>query len=229
MRFEMLPIGVVQSPYETKFGVPKQATITARDDTRTADGKLQFFPPYHKCITSLEGFDYIWVITLMHLNSGFKSLIKPMPVADAERQPPKEVGLFASRAPHRPNPIALSALRVMSVNVDEGWIEVRGLDLLNDTPILDVKPYIPAFDSFPEARAGWMDMIRSDANEARLKGYQTIHSKRGARASRAGERLRRQQLEANNNTNTTNNSTNTNSNCNNGEKQTTEPTSTELQ
>jgi hypothetical protein len=62
---------------------------------------------------------------------------------------------------------------------------VEGLDLLNDTPVLDLKPYIPAFDAFPEARAGWMDAIRGNATESRLRGYQSISSSRGARALRA--------------------------------------------
>ena len=90
--------------------------------------------------------------------------------------------LFDS-APHRPNPIALSALSVVSVDSKRGIIEVNGLDLLDGTPVLDIKPYVPAFDSFPSARAGWMDEISTDTELARVSGYQTIVSSRGARYS----------------------------------------------
>ena len=122
-------------------------------------------------------------LSLMHLNSGFKTKIKPQPRQLAgDIQVPAEVGLFSCRAPHRPNPIAISALEVVSVDVSNGILEVCGLDLLNDTPILDIKPYIPpAFDSFPGARAGWMDAIFESPLEAREKGYQSITSSRGRR------------------------------------------------
>ena len=111
------------------------------------------------------------------------------------------VGLFSSRAPHRPNPIALSALKLTSnlislffksiLNLNTKWthifyhknleidtnlgiIYVNGLDLLDETPILDIKPYVPAFDSFPGAKAGWMDDINHDPLSARNNGYQTF-------------------------------------------------------
>lgn len=169
-RWDVRAIGAVRSPYVNKVQVPKQATITARNDTLPADGELIIFEEFRECLSDLDGFDYLWAITLMHVNSGFKARIRPMPVADAERKPPALVGLFTSRAPHRPNPIAISALKILAVNVTSGVVSVRGLDLLDDTPILDIKPYVPAFDAFPEARAGWMDMIRSNITEARLKG-----------------------------------------------------------
>ena len=201
--FGVKPIGLVRSPYIKRFGTPKQATIENKNGIREC-GSIEIFPEYRQCVDQLERFDLIWAITLMHLNSGFKSKIKPMPnptLSDStlssdssENDSPTsnsnslsssstsgslEVGLFCSRAPHRPNPIALSALRVVSVNISTGIIEVDGLDLLHNTPVLDIKPYVPAFDSFPEARAGWMDDITSSQADARKLGYQEIHSKRG--------------------------------------------------
>jgi tRNA-Thr(GGU) m(6)t(6)A37 methyltransferase TsaA len=148
LRWEIKPIGYIESPYENKHGTPKQATIS-RNDTIKSYGKIILFDEYKDCISDLDGFDYIWVLSLMHLNLGFKKKIRPQPTADAENTTPQEVGLFSSRAPHRPNPIALSALQIVNVDVQNGIIEVYGLDLLNDTPILDIKPYIPAFDAFP--------------------------------------------------------------------------------
>ena len=139
----------------------------------------------------------MWVVTLLHLNRGYKARIMPRPHnlprsedVFAAAGVPRSVGLFSSRAPHRPNPIGLSALQIVSVNVTAGYVEVRGLDLLHDTPVLDLKPYVAAFDAFPSARAGWMDKIDPDPLSARLRGYQTIHSARGARARRAALRRR---------------------------------------
>eukprot|EP01038_Epipyxis_sp_PR26KG_P006945 gene6945-9499_t len=190
MRWDIKPIGIVESPYEEKFGTPKQATIGLNNSK--LDGKLVLYDEYRECISELDGFDYIWVLSLMHLNSGYKKRIRPQPVPDCENKPPDSVGLFASRAPHRPNPIALSAMQVISIDIPNGIIHVHGLDLLNDTPILDIKPYIPAFDAFPEAKAGWMDLIRSNPHISRVAGYQQIHSPRGARAARAEEKKNRE-------------------------------------
>ncbi len=183
--------------------------LTSTDITEMIDqnhpllsiGKIVVFDEYKDCIRDLEGFDYLWLITVMHVNKGYKKMIRPR--VNPQLQPQEQfanskkksedrvpglVGLFSSRAPHRPNPIALSALSILHVDHSEGVIYVQGSDLLNDTPILDIKPYLPAFDSFPEARAGWMDLISPNRTEARLHGYQQIYSARGARATRAGIR-----------------------------------------
>lgn len=208
--WDVKPIGVVESPYIYKFGVPKQATIVQND--HIVEGKLIVYPDFKECISCIDEFDYIWVISLMHLNRGFKTKIRPQPQKVPHQQNehnindttngvgalsshicqgknksliPEEVGLFSSRAPHRPNPIALSALKVSRVDYDLSIIYVEGIDLLNGTPILDIKPYIPAFDAFPTAKAGWMDMINSDPLKSRITGYQNIYSARGARAARA--------------------------------------------
>lgn len=183
--FGVKPIGLVRSPYIKRFNTPKQATIENKNGTREL-GQIEIFPEYRECMHDLERFDFIWALTLMHLNSGFKTKIKPMPNpslsdsdSDVNSSESLEVGLFCSRAPHRPNPIALSCLKVLSVNVVTGIIEVDGLDLLDKTPVLDIKPYVPAFDCFPQAKAGWMDDITSSQEDARRLGYQAIHSKRG--------------------------------------------------
>ena len=78
----------------------------------------------------------------------------------------------------------MSALEIVSVDVNLGVVEVLGLDLLDDTPIIDIKPYVPAFDSFPAARAGWMDQIFDNPLQARERGYQDIQSSRGRRQAK---------------------------------------------
>ena len=160
-------------------------------------GFIKIFPKYKKGLLGLKQFDYLWVLSMLHLNHGYK-LTSSSIVADASADHPPSVGLFSSRAPHRPNPIGLSAVQIthvdmtpynkdMTENIDkEGIIEINGLDLLDGTPILDIKPYIPAFDSFPEASAGWMDNVMS-MEQGRMNGYQTIVSKRGGEQGLKGE------------------------------------------
>lgn len=180
-RWEIRPIGKVESIYKEKFGTPKQATIGSKES-----GKLHLFEEFNECLEDLDGFNYIWVLTLMHLNDGYKTRIKPLPRQN-EDNVPEEVGLFSCRAPHRPNPIAMSACEVISVDLERGVVEVNGMDLLDDTPILDIKPYVPAFDAFPNAKAGWMDNI-FDPLVARERGYQDIKSSRGRRQANKEKR-----------------------------------------
>lgn len=180
------PIGRIEvAAYQRKFGVPKQATIGNSASPRQ-EAYIHLYPQFKEALQGLREFDYIWVLSMLHLNVGHKLTIVPKPstVTNPMQPPPSAVGLFTTRAPHRPNPIGLSALRITHVDENNGVISVLGIDLLDGTPVLDIKPYVAAFDSFPDASAGWMDSIRS-AEDARVNGYQTITSKRGARAERA--------------------------------------------
>ena len=99
----------------------------------------------------LEGFDYVWILAWLHLNDGWNPTVIP------PRGPRERRSLLATRAPHRPNPIGLSAARVTAI---EGRVvHLERVDLLDGTPVIDVKPYIPAVDAFPDARAGWLDAL----------------------------------------------------------------------
>ncbi len=138
--FSVQPIGVIRSPYRSRFQTPKQATIYDHSDGIQKEGKIQLFSKFYECIDQLEGFDYIWVLSYMHLNSdGFKNKIKPQPRtannynanSRVNEKEIKEVGLFCSRSPHRPNRIALSALRLTNTDISKGIITVSGLDLLD--------------------------------------------------------------------------------------------------
>ena len=162
-QWNVSPVGLVRSTYTEKYGTSKQATISREIAI------VQLFPGYEECLLGLDGFDYVWVITLLHLDKGHKNkiLTRPKGGKDGER-----VGLFASRAPHRPNPVGLSALHLLEVDVKKGSLIVEGIDYLQNTPVLDIKPYIPAFDAFPNARAGWMDVISEDVMKSREEGYQ---------------------------------------------------------
>ena len=147
-------IGYVRSPYKERFGTPRQPTVTSQVlEDRALDGEIELVAGrnFEQALKDLAGFEFIWVLTWLHLNKGWNPLVVPPRGPDVKR------GLFATRAPHRPNPIGLSALRL--VGVEGRVIKVRGLDLLDGTPVLDIKPYVPYSDAFAKARAGWIDEI----------------------------------------------------------------------
>jgi len=101
-------------------------------------------------IRDLQGFDRLWLIFAFHRSEGWKTTVKP------PRGGPKR-GVLATRSPHRPNAIGLSAVEL--VGIEGRTLHLRGVDLLDGTPVLDIKPYVPYADAFPEARAGWIDEL----------------------------------------------------------------------
>lgn len=147
------PIGIVRSPYKERHGTPRQATVVLGvTGDGPQDGRIELFdhiPP--EALKGLEGFGYVWVIAWMHLNTSWKPTVVP------PRGPKVRRGLFSTRSPHRPNALSLSALKL--VGVEGRVVHVHGLDLLDGTPVLDLKPYVPYADAFPGAAAGWLDEI----------------------------------------------------------------------
>jgi tRNA (adenine37-N6)-methyltransferase len=147
------PIGWVRSPYQRRFGTPQQASAFDSEQEATLELDEARIPP--NAITDLSGFERIWVISFLHRGGTWAPTVHP------PRGPRKRRSLFATRSPDRPNPIGLSAVRLLRV---EGCqLYVRGIDLLDGTPILDIKPYVPYADSFADAKAGWLDEIPRDA------------------------------------------------------------------
>ncbi len=148
----MRVIGHIRSPYRERYGTPRQAVVT--EGTLTGDlvdAQIQLLPDMQlePATAGLAGFDYVWVLAWLHLNHTWSPTVMP------PRGPRVKQGVFATRSPNRPNPIGLSALRLISV--DGLTLQVRGIDLLDQTPVLDIKPYVPYADAFPDARAGWLD------------------------------------------------------------------------
>ncbi|CAM9184801.1 unnamed protein product, partial [Hapterophycus canaliculatus] len=159
MEISYRPIAVVRSPYRERFGTPRQPQVTAAVLNGGAqEGQIVFLKGhgYEEALQDLSGFDMIWVITHMHLNKGWNPKVRP------PRLPEERKGLFSTRSPHRPNAIALSSLRVGRVDAAKGVIYVHGLDLLDGTPVLDIKPYIGYCDAFPSMKAGWLEALGSD-------------------------------------------------------------------
>ncbi|MGB1013854.1 MAG: tRNA (N6-threonylcarbamoyladenosine(37)-N6)-methyltransferase TrmO [Nannocystaceae bacterium] len=145
------PIGVVHSPYTERFGTPRQPPITQQvlgDEAKPGFIELHPGHNYDQALRDLDGFERIWVVFVFHLNHGWNPMVRP------PRGPGHKQGLFATRAPHRPNPIGLSCLELD--RIEGRSVYVRGLDILDKTPVLDIKPYIPYADAFPQARAGWL-------------------------------------------------------------------------
>ena len=145
MVFEVRPIGFVRSPFAEKVEAPRQATV--------ADGiagTIEVLPEHGDALSDLAGFGRIWVIFWFDRAAGKSAASKVLPPRSTEKR-----GVFATRSPHRPNPIGLSAVRLE--RVEGRVIHVRDLDLLDGTPVLDLKPYLPYADAFPDAATGWLE------------------------------------------------------------------------
>ena len=138
-------IGKIKSSYIKQAGTPIQPHLK-----KSADAEIHIKEEYREGLADLESFDRIWALTLLDRAKEYK--MKVIPYRDTT-----ERGLFATRAPSRPNNIGLSCVRLVSVNKTDGIIKVQGIDFLNETPVLDIKPYVPEFDSFPESSAGWLN------------------------------------------------------------------------
>ena len=151
--FTVTPIGVVRSPFTWREEAPRQATVgEAREATIVLRRGLQ------NTLKDLEGFDYAWVLYWFHRSRGWKQQI--VPPRDTVKR-----GILATRAPDRPNAIGLSAVRL--VRIYGTRITIAGVDILDGTPVLDIKPYIAAYDSFPQARAGWVDGLTAPGPDHR--------------------------------------------------------------
>jgi tRNA-Thr(GGU) m(6)t(6)A37 methyltransferase TsaA len=145
------PIGVVRSPFDERAEAPRQAAAPGGREVR---GRIELFEGrgFEDALEGLAGWDYAWVLFVFHKNveqgRGWKPKVLP-PRATTKQ------GVFATRSPHRPNPIGMSAVRIERV---EGLVvHVRELDILDGTPVLDLKPYVPYADAHPGARSGWLD------------------------------------------------------------------------
>ncbi len=153
-QIELDVIGYLRSCFKEKFGIPRQPGLVA---SALGTIKLEDDPDLVTAIKGFEGFSHLWVIFVFHRHGSrtWKPSIRPPRLGGRQR-----VGVLASRSPHRPNPIGMSVLKIEAIRLDAvggAEIDVSGIDLMDETPILDIKPYIPYADSVPEALAGWAD------------------------------------------------------------------------
>ncbi len=144
-------IGVIHSCFTEKFGIPRQPGMVA-----SAIGRLELFPPFNReeMVRGLEQFSHIWVHFLFHQSvvEGWKPTIRPPWLGGQKR-----VGVFSSRSPHRPNHMGLSVVRLEGIVNEAGqiYLELSGIDFLDRTPVLDIKPYVPYSDSIDSATSGY--------------------------------------------------------------------------
>ncbi|MGH7790537.1 MAG: tRNA (N6-threonylcarbamoyladenosine(37)-N6)-methyltransferase TrmO [Candidatus Binatia bacterium] len=150
-------IGRARTPWRRREDAPHQPNADA-----PAEGVLEIAPAYRAGLADLDTFQRIWVVFLFDRSKGWAAKVKP------PRGGPKR-GVFATRAPNRPSQIGLTTVLLTGVDPATGEVHVRGIDLLDDTPILDLKPYIPMVDAWPHAGHGWLEAYLAAGIEPRLK------------------------------------------------------------
>jgi tRNA-Thr(GGU) m(6)t(6)A37 methyltransferase TsaA len=162
---EFTPIGIAHSPLTIPGAPPFQSTFS------DMEGSIEIFPEYRLGLGSIGGFSHL--IILSHLDRSERRSLVEKPLSDGV----VPHGIFASRHFNRPNPIGISYVEL--TRVADGNLHVRGIDLLDGTPVLDVKPYVPAFDSIPHAVSGWVSdrHIENIRNTSRCAHQELIHSR----------------------------------------------------
>ena len=135
-------IGIIHSPFKEPSEAPIQATL-AKD----IQGTVNIFPEYAEGLTDIDGFSHIILIYHFHLSR--EVALKVKPYLDSELR-----GVFATRAPSRPNPIGVSVVRL--IKVERKKLHIRDVDIIDGTPLLDIKPYVPEFDTREKEKIGWL-------------------------------------------------------------------------
>lgn len=142
MEFPMRPIGIIRSPFTGKESTPIQPTRSS------AVGTVEVYTEFEEGLRDLEGFSHLILLYAFHCSQGYNLTVKPF----LDDQPH---GLFATRYPCRPNPIGLSIVRLLDRK--DHILEIEGVDVLDGTPLLDIKPYVPEFDQRTDVRTGWLE------------------------------------------------------------------------
>ncbi|MEN6442176.1 MAG: tRNA (N6-threonylcarbamoyladenosine(37)-N6)-methyltransferase TrmO [Methanoregula sp.] len=162
--YQFVPIGIIHSPFSEPAGMPIQPAGASG-----VQGRIVLDPEFQDGLKDLTGFSRIILIYIFHRSNGYNLNI--MPFLDTVQH-----GVFATRAPRRPNAIGISIVRLVAIHGCELIIE--DVDILDGTPLLDIKPYVPAFDAYPEEKAGWFDNsgdtvtgVRSDNRFCEKNGH----------------------------------------------------------
>ncbi|MEJ2215881.1 MAG: tRNA (N6-threonylcarbamoyladenosine(37)-N6)-methyltransferase TrmO [Gemmatimonadota bacterium] len=159
MTIEFSSIGIIHSPFTELEGMPIQPAGAAG-----VKGTVEVFPEFRAGLRDLDGFSHVILLYHLHRSRGFD--LRVVPFLDAEPR-----GLFATRAPRRPNAIGLSVVPLE--RIEDGLLHVRNMDILDGTPLLDIKPYVPEFDADTEVRTGWLEKtgkaVRNRRSDERFK------------------------------------------------------------
>ena len=143
---ELEPIGIIHTPFTKPEGMPIQPKGAAG-----VRATIELFDEYHAGLKDLDGFSHIILLYHFHLSHGFN--LQVVPFMDSELR-----GLFATRAPKRPNPIGISVVQLDKI--ENGVLHIQNVDIMDGTPLLDIKPYVPEFDSPQNIRTGWLGQAR---------------------------------------------------------------------
>jgi tRNA-Thr(GGU) m(6)t(6)A37 methyltransferase TsaA len=149
---EVKPIGIIHSPFTEAAGTPIQPVFA-----KGSEGTVEVYPEYQEGLADLDGFERIWLLFWLDRAPPYKLKVKPY-MDEAIR------GLFATRAPSRPNPIGMSCVKLLSV--EGNVLRVAEIDALDGTPLLDIKPYVGRVDCFDVKRSGWPDTIEHKNTKA---------------------------------------------------------------
>ena len=147
----MNPIGIIHTPFRQLEGMPIQPAGAAG-----VKGTVEVFEKFRAGLKDLDGFSHIILLYIFHRSQGFK--LEVIPYMDTQPR-----GLFATRAPKRPNPIGLSTVQLD--RIENGNLHVRNADILDGTPLLDIKPYVPEFDNYARVRTGWLEHARKTVDD----------------------------------------------------------------
>jgi tRNA-Thr(GGU) m(6)t(6)A37 methyltransferase TsaA len=156
VKVEYRPIGVIHSGYKQKEGVPIQGALS-----KNSRGTVEVFKKYQRGLKGLEGFSHVILVYHFHLAKGYTLLTKPF-LDD------KEYGTFACRTPRRPNPIGISIVRLERITGNV--LHVNDVDIIDGTPLLDIKPYVSRFDAKAKTRDGWLKEKLKNVREHKADG-----------------------------------------------------------
>lgn len=174
MGMSIEPIGVVESCYLDKFGTPRQPGLVP-----SSFGRIRIFPEWQPAdsLQGLQEFSHIWVLFHFHQNqvSSFKAKVHP------PRMGGDKIGVFATRSPHRPNPIGLSLVKLE--RIEDGYVYISGIDIVDGTPVFDIKPYLSYVEALTNAVSGWVQTTTDsdiqvefpDALENKITSIQKKH------------------------------------------------------
>jgi len=179
---DIQPIGVVHTPFKSKYAAPRQPASASGKTVGviTLNERCNF----EQALDDLHGFDYIWVIFWFHKNRNWKPKVLPPHGGRTKR------GLFSTRSPHRPNPIGLSLCKL--IDIKGRTIRIENPDMLDGTPVLDIKPYLPHAESRPKARGGWIE----ESNERTTPLYRVLFNAEVRKVLREMEPEERHEVES---------------------------------
>ncbi len=146
MKIEYQPVGLIHTPFKKTEGMPIQPA-----GARGVCGTVEVFPEYAEGLQDLGGFSHIMLLYHFHRSTDSPMLVTPF--MDSHPR-----GVFATRAPNRPNPIGISVVKL--IKIEGRNLHVENVDVLNETPLLDIKPYVPEFDHHQADRIGWLEQTR---------------------------------------------------------------------